>query len=306
MRVLITGAAGFLARHTNAWLTREQPDLHRIGLDVVRPADAAASWTEFHTVDLADPAALSDTIAAIRPDTVLHLAGLFHTEPQTDIYRVNALGTVNLLEALHTHVPDVTVVATGSAAEYGRPEPDQLPLREDSPRNPVNLYGVSKAAATDAVCYYARQHGLRAMVVRPFQLLGRGLSPRLAPAAFAEQVRSAARAPDPVIQVGNLNSARDFLDADDAAAALWALVCTPAPGAIFNLCTAVPVKLSTILETLLDAASVDARIEVDSQRLRGAQEVDEIFGDNTKLTRHTVWQPRVPLAESLNRMIADD
>lgn len=300
-RVLVTGAAGFLGRHLCAYLRAAEPGLDVVGTDAVAGADLPGG--EFHVVDLTSAEAVARLVREIAPDYVIHLAGTFGTGQPLDIYRVNVLSIVALLEAVRLHAPRATVIATGSAAEYGQVRPECLPVTEACVCAPVTPYGQSKLAATQIGMMYHRMYDLAVAVVRPFQLLGSGVTTRLAPGAFAEQLRRALAEGRRVIQVGNLESQRDFLDVNDAAAGVWALCRRPAPGEVFNLCSGRPTRMAELLQAMIQVLRADVEIEVDAARLRGTADVAVVYGSFEKLRRHCGWEPRRSLEESVRTML---
>jgi GDP-4-dehydro-6-deoxy-D-mannose reductase len=301
-RVLVTGAAGFFGRHLCNYVRGVEAGVHIVGTDAV--SDEQCACDEFVVLDLANEDEVAGLVRRAAPDCVIHLAGTFGTSRALDIYRVNVLGLVALLEAVRVHAPRAVIVAAGSAAEYGFVGADRLPVTEDCPCVPVSAYGQSKLAATQIALMYHRIHGLSATVVRPFQLLGQGVTTRLAPGAFAAQLQQALATGSQVIKVGNLASERDFLDVADAAAGVWALCRQPAPGQTFNLCAGRPTKMSDLLQMMIGVAQADVTIEVDPARLRGAADVSSVYGSFAKLHRHCGWRPQRSLDASVRGMLA--
>ncbi len=296
-RVLITGAGGFFGRHLCAYLAGlpNRPTILAADLSSVAPPGCDA----FHAVDLSAPADVHTLIRLEKPDVIAHLAGQFGTDDTLAVFRANAASLIAILEAVRAEVPHAVILTAGSAAEYGHIDPDQLPVTEDTPCRPVTAYGFSKRLATEAAVFYHRTCGLSVTVVRPFQLIGRGVTSRLAPGAFAEQLQAIIRAGGGTIRVGNLDSQRDFLDVHDAVEATWMLCDKPAPGGVFNLCSGRPTRVGDLLDAMVKASGVPVRVEVDSGRLRGAADVSVVYGSHEKLTAHCGWQPRTPLAESV-------
>ncbi|MEW6252702.1 MAG: NAD(P)-dependent oxidoreductase, partial [Planctomycetota bacterium] len=211
-RVLITGAAGFLGGHFSRYLREWAGDVYVIATDVAAGDSTAAD--EFVRTDLAVANAAAELVRTTRPDCIVHLAGVFGAGDALELYRVNVLPLTGLLDAVVRECPGAALITAGSAAEYGRIEASRLPATEDHPCEPVTAYGQSKLCATHLALYYHRVHGLAATVVRPFQLLGKGVTPRLAPGAFYEQLRAATAAVSAssgataVVRVGNLESQR--------------------------------------------------------------------------------------------------
>lgn len=300
-RVLVTGAAGFLGRHLCEYLRSTGEDLTITGVDV--QTAGSVTCADFVSADLCDAQLVREVVRRANPDVVVHLAGLFGADDAVATFQTNVLATLALLEAVRHGAPHATFVTTGSAAEYGHVPAEQLPVTEAYPCAPVTIYGFSKLSATQAALYYHRVHGLATMVVRPFQLLGRGVTTRLAPGAFAEQIRRASRSGQPTIAVGNLASARDFLDVRDAAAGVWALCQEPAPGEVFNLCSGHATKIGELLDAMIAASGAQIRVEVDPQRLRGAADVSVIYGSFDKLRRHCGWTPRCTFSESIRALV---
>lgn len=299
-RVLITGLCGFAGLYMSDYLKHLQPPPDVIGVDV--KDGPTASCDSFHKMDLSCKDDVADLIKQSKPDYVINLAGIFGTEDPLEIYKVNVISMAALLEASRDYAPDVVMVTAGSAAEYGHIEPDRVPVDERTPCEPVTPYGLSKLLATQIALYYHRAFSICVMVVRPFQLIGKGVSVRLAPGAFAQQVKQALSEKTNVIKVGNLESSRDFLDIRDAVEAIWALCQEPAGGQVFNLCSGKPTKMSSLLEMMIDHCGIKTKVEVDPARLRGSTDISNIYGSFQKLKNHCGWNPKRSLHESISEI----
>jgi GDP-4-dehydro-6-deoxy-D-mannose reductase len=299
--ILITGICGFAGRHMCDFLAglSERPKI--IGADVIetQPDHCDA----FFKADLTSPKETERILRQTLPDFIIHFAGIFNTENIQEMFKANVLSIITLQEATRECVPHAVVIATGSAAEYGTIEPDQLPVDEETPCRPVSYYGLSKQSATQVALYYHRIHNIRTMVVRPFQLIGPGLTPRLAPGAFAQQLKELRTTGLKTFQVGNLESWRDFLDVYDAAEAIWALCQNPAPGEIYNLCSGEPTKIADLLQMMIDYSRTEVEIEIDPSRLQGRLDVTKVYGSYQKIRSHCGWQPKRNLSQTLKAML---
>ncbi len=299
-RVLVTGICGFVGRHMCDYINRLQTHPNVIGIDIAN--DPPASCDSFYRMDLSSAEDVAELIKQSKPDYLVHLAGTFGDGNLREIYKVNVHSITFLLEAVREYAPDIVMIATGSAAEYGCIEPKQLPVDEQTPCHPVVPYGLSKHIATQVAMYYHRVHNICAMIVRPFQLIGKGISSSLAPGAFAEQLKQTISKGSKVIKVGNLESYRDFLDIRDAIEGIWSLCQKPAGGQIFNLCSGQPTKIADLLEMMIEVSGLDVKVEVDRCRLRGRADISKIYGSFQKLKEHCGWTPKRSLEDSVARM----
>jgi len=297
-KILITGSSGFFGRHMIEYLSSLNAGHEIFGID--NKEDKFCS--NFFKVDTSDEHVVSRVIAEVLPDVLIHLAGTFGTGDNQQIYKINVLSMSVLLEEIKRHVPKCVIVAAGSAAEYGRIDAERMPVDETVPCLPVTPYGLSKQLATVIAMYYHRVHNLNVSIIRPFQLIGEGVTSRLAPGAFAEQIKMAIRTGEKVVKVGNLQSSRDFLDVHDATKAVLMLCEKPAPGEIFNLCSGRPTKIENLLRLMIETTGTEVKVEFDSKKLRGSADVSVVYGSYDKLEKHCGWIPKVELRESIKGM----
>jgi len=298
--VLITGLSGFVGRHMCNYLAALSDPPKIVGIDISGIGSTKCDC--FYNFDLSSAKNVEDVIKQTKPHFIIHFAGRSNTEHYEGLFSANVLSIAALLESARRHVPDVVVVAVGSAAEYGWIKPEQLPITEQALCAPVTAYGLSKLLATQTALYYHRVHNICVMIVRPFQLIGKGAPSHLAPGAFAEQLKQALALGSTVIRVGNLESCRDFLDVHDAVEAIWALCNKPAPGQIFNLSSGKPTRMADLLHIMINHCGVDVKIEEDPARLRATSDVSISYGSFRKVNAHCGWGPKMSLHESISEM----
>jgi GDP-4-dehydro-6-deoxy-D-mannose reductase len=298
VRVLVTGSSGFVGRHLVAALAAR-------GHEVVRTDHVAHE--DVLAVDVTDPLAVRGAVELAQPDAVAHLAAQAFVPASLDdparTLAINATGTLHLLDAVRGLVADggamPRVLVVSSADVYGTQPPDAYPLRETSPALPRNPYAASKVAAEGLAQAYARSYGLDAVVTRAFNHIGPGQDERFAVAAFAAQVARVAAGGDPLVQVGNLEASRDFLDVRDVCDAYVALLEGGGEaGEIYNVCSGTATTMKEILRQLVMLARVPVEVREDPARMRPA-DVPVSVGDASKLRRATGWAPRIPLPAAL-------
>ncbi len=302
MRVLVTGARGFVGRHVMAELARagHAP----IGADVAKPGETLPD--ALLAADLRDAAGMADLVRRLQPEGCIHLGGIAFvptgwTDPEM-VFSVNAIGTVHLLEAFRRHAPDARIVAVTSAEVYGR-APAEQPLTEDAPLRPDNLYAVSKMAADLSALLYARRYGLHALTARPGNHIGPGQSGRFVAPSFAEQLLAIkAGRSEPVIRVGNLDAERDFADVRDVARAYRLLLEKGRPGTPYNVASGRFVTIRSILEELCGLAGVHPEIRVDPERYRPTDRPPGIA--TRRILDDAGWRPEIPLSRTLADLLA--
>jgi len=255
-------------------------------------------------LDVRDPARLAAAVAQARPDAIIHLAALSSVadsmrEPAA-CFRVNFLGTRNLLAAAERGAPKARLLLVGSADEYETTHPEAAPYREETGLRPRSPYARTKAAA-ELLGGLAAERGLDVVRVRSFNHTGAGQSERFVTSSFARQVaRIEAGLQEPVMRVGNLDSVRDFLDVEDVVEAYLRLLDPAVPAAVYNVASGRPVAVRELLELLLELAGVEARIEVNPEFFRPT---DQLVGDATRLHEATGWEPKIPLRRTLATLL---
>ena len=305
MRILVTGADGFVGRHLVAAWCESLPQAEIWGL--VHEKKTVDLPTPFVcTCDLRDERALHDRCREIAPDWVVHLAAQSFV-PQAfadprETWEVNLWGTFSLLEALRENHFTGRFLFVGSAEQYGKVEEVQLPIRESLPFRPHNPYAASKAAA-ELLCFqYCQSYGLDIVIARAFNHIGPGQSPRFVVADFARQVaRIEQGLQPPLLTVGNLEVTRDFLDVRDVIVAYRDLLEKGKTGEAYNICSGREVLLSGLVQTLVNFASRHIEVRVDPSRFRPV-DTPRMYGSHAKLSDHTGWQPKKELTETLREI----
>ncbi len=302
-RVLITGATGFAGGYLGAHLARAYPGWQVTGTT----RHAAQADSRFIRCDLRDAAAVASLIEQVAPEMVVHLAGQSNVpaslkDPETTLTN-NVLGTLHLLDACRTHVPQSRLLIVSSSEVYGPTPLEAQPLREDRPLHPVNPYAVSKAAQEMLALQYAHSYGLDVIVVRPFNHIGPGQTDHFVVSAFARQIVEVERGERRVISVGNLDAARDFTDVRDVVRAYGLLLGCGERGGIYNIGRGTAVPVADVLDSLCRLAHVAITVERDPARLRPS-DAPVMMADTVRLRHATGWQPEIPLTQSLEETLA--
>lgn len=302
-RVLVTGITGFVGSHLAERLLQSGDEVH--GLAVEEPPyphlAAIESHIDIHHADLAAAEQVRLGVDAARPDVVIHLAGqAIPSLAQRDVagtIAVNVVGTATLLDAIAAY-PGMRLVYASSADVYG--EPERIPVDEDTPLRPRNVYAATKAATEALVREFGDRGSNPTVILRPVNQNGPRQHPGLAASGFAKQIAEVeAGLTEGVIRHGRLDAARDFLDVRDMAKAYAAaLRLEPARTETYNVGTGIAVTIETILRILIGLARVPVRTELDPERVRPG-DATEMAVDAARFRAATGWAPQVSLERSL-------
>jgi GDP-4-dehydro-6-deoxy-D-mannose reductase len=321
-RILITGAQGFVGYHLvhsllNDKATHEilgigrSPQTiehfsHRVtwlGKQVFAPIPTYLTHTDekcdfrYERVDVCDRKSLVSLFKGFQPNWVFHLASGLRDDEPVDLCRINLEGATTLTQALvDSGCRPQMIVYGSSGAVYGHPH--RLPLDEQAPTEPNDVYSATKLAAETVTRLLTRDYGLPAVWGRLFNLVGPGQDERHACAYFASRLASiAAGAAHAELTVGQLESTRDFIDVRDAVRALILLARHSIPGQVYNIARGTEVSIREVLTTLLRLADLKGRVEIKQGDGRKF-DVPRQFADIRRL-RSFGFTPRFTLSKSL-------
>lgn len=301
-RILITGARGFSARYLINYLQEELSVSAEI-FGVVRTPDQRPHAEHRKLCDLTDYNAVSSLLADVQPTWIFHLSGSFTNHFDADCAG-NVWATRNLLDAARgLDKRDCKILVVGSAAEYGYVSKEGESVAEGCPSRPVSVYGLTKAFQTSLAQYYARVHGLHIIIVRPFNLIGRGMSNRLFVGRLYEQILAMQRGGVKEIRLGDISGARDYVDIHDAVRAYRIALEHGGAGEIYNVGSGRLTPIQHLVELFLTRFKVDPRtVRSHTGQHRPSDASPSFCADATKL-QHLGWSPVVDIEASVRRFI---
>lgn len=295
MRILVTGASGFVGSRLTAMAIAE-------GADVTVLAEPQDPLTRLEGMlprlrvirrDLGDVAALEPEVERLAAEICIHLA--WYTEPgkyleaEENVRLLSA--SLGLLQML-TRVGCGHVLVSGTCAEY---DTSQGYLREDSPTRPATLYAAAKHALYTVGDRLTSLSGMGLTWARLFYMYGPGEHPRrLIPSV----IRSLRAGEDFRATPGS--QVRDYLYVEDVAGALWHLARHRIAG-VYNVCSGVPVTVRSLLETVGQLLGCPEKIHYDALLDRN-WEPQFVCGDNTRLV-DAGWTAKVPLRTGLMQTV---
>jgi GDP-4-dehydro-6-deoxy-D-mannose reductase len=310
LRILITGASGFVGRHLIERLRAEYPSAAIFGFShIAHPSDGVFSHPQLIMLT-GDIRSLADVRAAItgaRPDWIFHLAGQASVaaswnDPATTL-AVNAGGAINLLEAVRAEGLAPRIVLVGSGEQYGVVPAENNPIKETYPPAPVNPYAVAKQSQDLFGYQYWVSYRLPIVRARAFNHFGSFQDDAFVVASLAQQIAEieAGRRPATLF-VGNLAARRDFLPVGDVVRAYIALAERGTPGNVYNVGSGAARPVSELLDILLSFATCRIEIQRDPARYRPV-DIPLIEADISRIRAETGWEPHIPLDLALRETL---
>jgi GDP-4-dehydro-6-deoxy-D-mannose reductase len=291
--ILVTGASGFVGSYLIPALTAAFPDAV-----LATPA-----------IEIQDAAQVEEAVHGTSPDVCVHLAAVSAIGAARQVpdhaWNVNFHGTLHLAWALTRHAPACQMLFVSSADAYGASFKGGQPLDERAPLAPMSIYAQTKAAA-DLVLGGMAAQGLRVVRLRPFNHTGPGQSADFVIAAFARQIaRITTGLQPPLVEVGNLDTWRDFLDVRDVCAAYIACIANRdrlTPGTILNVASGQARRVGDVLTGLAALADVEVGIKIAASRIRDT-DIRRACGDASRAHELLGWTPTVPWTQTLQDIL---
>lgn len=326
MRVLVTGAQGFLGRHVVACLLGSAHDPSVLGVGRSPPVDGhfthQIDWVgtrpraplpphlvgiashpayEYVPADVRDERSLASLLATFRPEVVIHVAAALRDDHWHHLLKSNVEAAASLVSAAATTGdPPARIVLVSSGSVYGTPR--SLPVSETAATDPRDVYAASKRAGEELATALAFELKVPLTIGRVFNLLGPGLQDRHLPASLAGQLAAISLgAAPPSLRLGPLHTSRDYIDVRDAAAALVAIAERGDANAVYNVASGTETPVSRILELLLATAGLERRPALNLLQDR-SNDVDRTYAD-VRLLNGLGCTPSVSLERALGEML---
>jgi NAD dependent epimerase/dehydratase len=306
MKILITGAGGFIGSH----LTEKCVDMGYAVKAFLR-YNSRNDWgwlensekkgdIEIITGDIRDYDSVYNAAKGCKG--IFHLAALIgipysYVSPLAYI-KTNVEGTYNILQAAREANCE-NILVTSTSETYGTAQ--HIPITENHPLVGQSPYSASKIAADQMALSFYRSFDLMIKIIRPFNTYGPRQSARSIIPAIISQVLSG----NNKIRLGNLNTTRDFSFIDDTVRAFLSIYkSTSGVGEVINVGMNQEIRIGELAEMIGDLMGKKITIETEKARIRPEKsEVELMRCDNTKLLSLTDWKPEYNLRQGLEKTI---
>ncbi len=311
MNVLITGAAGFAGSHL----------IERLLLDgqynifgIVRSREAIKNIAhlehQIHLIkcELKDFSIVKHAIDDSRPDVIFHLAAKTYIPDSfndpANVLVNNTAPEINIFESVKTLKLNPLILVASSSEVYGKVLANEVPLTESQELRPGNTYAVSKVTQEYLARQYHQSYGLKTIVTRTFNHTGPRRGQQFVESNFTKQfveMKKGTRKPE--LQVGNLESLRDFTDVRDVIRAYVMLANQGIPGETYQIASNHAIPIYSIVDMLAEITGIHPEIVQDPERMRPS-DTPILVGNYEKLHRLTGWTPTIPLKKTLEDLVS--
>jgi GDP-4-dehydro-6-deoxy-D-mannose reductase len=253
--------------------------------------------------DLKDMVSLRGVLADVKPDRIFHLAAQSFVPTSwkcpAETFAINAIGEVNLFEAVLSLNQTPKIQIAGSSEEYGQVFSNEIPMKETNPFRPLSPYAVSKVAQDLLAFQYYKSYSLRTVRTRGFNHTGPRRGDVFVTSSFARQIAEIEQKKrPPVIHVGNLEAKRDFTDVRDMVRAYWLSLEKGVEGEVYNIGSGQAYSMQEVLDLLMSLSRSKMEIKVDPARLRPS-DVPVLLSDSSKFRTLTGWRPMIPFKQTI-------
>ncbi|HBX52987.1 MAG: NAD-dependent dehydratase [Bacteroidetes bacterium RIFOXYA12_FULL_35_11] len=305
MKILITGADGFIGSHLTEMLLRKNYNVKALSF-----YNSFNNWgwleglrhqnLEIVTGDIRDPHFCNMLLKDI--EVVFHLAALIaipysYIAPNSYL-ETNISGTLNICQAARdNNVKRVLVTSTSEV--YGTAK--YVPIDENHPKQPQSPYSASKIGADAIALSFFNSFQLPVTIVRPFNTYG----PRQSARAFIPTVITQIASGKKNIKLGDLTPTRDFTFVQDTCEGFIQLAeCNESIGQEINISSNFEISMSEITELIAKKMNSEIQITKDNNRIRPKNsEVFRLFGDNSKIQKLTGFKPKYNIEKGLSETI---
>ena len=308
MKILITGAGGFVGKYLIKELQKDSSN-DIFGAVFRSTSDIASLLSPDHTIegDLSDLSFASDLIKRSNPDVIYHLAALSvvgsSVENAVSVMNSNTTISYNLLESVRLYAQKARVIAISSGNVYGAVKEPNVKINESVPLRPLNPYAVSKVSQEMLALMYHLAYGQDIVISRPFNHTGIGQTTEFViPSLAAKFAKIEKGELSPVIEVGNLDSVRDFTDVRDMVIAYTQAAKSGISGEIYNIGSGLGHTIKEVLDIFQSLSMTKVEIKVSEGLLRTA-DVPALISDSSKFSALSHWKPKIDLKDTISDIL---
>lgn len=289
MRVMVIGANGFVGKSIVEALSTKHD---------VRKA-ARKSMDDYIHINLLEPKTIRRALSEAQPEVVVQCAGVVENNEHA---KQNPLFTHNLLTEVVKLSTQPKVIICGSAAEYGFVKAGDLPVKESTARKATSLYGLSKIEETNIALRFRDDYMLPVVVARIFNPIGVGMHKKFLIPKLLQQIKEISEGERTALEVTRLDSKRDYINVQDIARGIKALIETSPLHAEYNIGSGVSTSNGEIIELLVKSLKTSRLLAINET----SHEPEELVANQADISRmknEFGWKPGVTLDKTIREIV---
>lgn len=288
-KVLITGIDSFTGIHLSSYLEKSGYDIYGTSL--------SKSDLKKYKCDIALKSDITDVLDKVKPDYLIHLSGISFAAHgnNEDFYKINTIGTTNILDAFLElgQIPQKIILAS-SATIYGNQGLEVLD--ESLCPKPANHYGASKYAMECLATGYFDK--LPIIITRPFNYTGVGQAEHFLIPKIVKHYKENKQ----VIELGNLHVSREFNDVEYVCEVYRRLIECDTESEIVNICSNNGIKLLDVIDIMNKLSGYEIKVDVNPAFVR-KDEIKSLTGSNIKLLKLIGILEQISFEDTLRGML---
>ena len=260
-------------------------------------------------VDILDIVSVDEFMSSSQPDELYYLAAFHHSsqdkKPENiflfrQSFDINLFGLINFLEAINTHSLNTKVFYAASSHLFGNTK--ETPQTEETPINPANIYGISKAAALFACRYYRENHGIFASVGILYNHESNLRKETFLTKKVTNFIKNAVNGDNKKLSLSSLDQKIDMGFANDYVVAMWKILSLDKSDD-FIISTGYGRALREFVKLAFMEADLDYRDHVNE--LKDSNDKPVLIGSNKKIQEKTNWKPSISFEEMIKVLVRD-
>ena len=312
-KVLITGITGMDGSNLTDYLLSLGHDVHGIVRRLSIPENQQNRLErivdKIHTYygDVTDSHSVNEIMEKVQPDYIFHLAAMSHVRISFDIpqfvMQTNFIGTLNVLEAYRKYVPNAKFYFAGSSECFGLSVDQDGFQRESTPFQPVSPYGISKVASVHLVRHYRRAYHLHACIGILFNHTGARRGSNFVCQKIVKSAVEIKNGLKNTLELGNLDSYRDFGNSKDYIKAMW-LIVNHIKADDFVIATGETHSIREFCDVVFKKLGLDyTKYVIQNEHLLRPEELPYLKGDAIRANIILGWQPEYSFEDTIDEMI---
>lgn len=279
MKVLVFGSDGFIGRNVCLELEKDH--------EVIRVVHKSIGNTNEIEADLLAPDSVGIVLRKIRPQVIVNCAGVVGASMDVNN---NVQFTKNILDQASIVNGIKKIIISGSAGEYGRVDPENIPVNEGTPLNADSGYGLSKLQEEQLALKYNNRNGLNVIVLRIFNPIGNGMASRFLLTNLIQQVNELKLGKREVIELFRLDSKRDYITVEDIASAFSVVINNSPKERVYNVGSGYGTTNGELLDLVLKYSGIKSKPKI-KEMSDNPEPLVAIQADISRIVNEFNWHP---------------